>query len=100
MEFIVQEGVEGIIDSFLDSLTLALDGLGLDSMFVFGDLLGALGIDDEELLAAAFASFPMDLTIVTENDPEEMLFSLFMIWTSSRVRALILKRLWALSLIR
>jgi hypothetical protein len=40
-------------------------------MFVFGDLLGALGIDDEELLAAAFASFPMDLTIVTENDPEE-----------------------------
>ncbi|MDP7654229.1 MAG: hypothetical protein QF757_06100, partial [Candidatus Marinimicrobia bacterium] len=54
MEFIVQEGVEGIIDSFLDSLTLALDGLGLDSMFVFGDLLGALGIDDEELLAAAF----------------------------------------------
>jgi len=71
MEFIVQEGVEGIIDSFLDSLTLALDGLGLDSMFVFGDLLGALGIDDEELLAAAFASFPMDLTIVTENDPEE-----------------------------
>ena len=71
MESTVQEGVEEIIDAFTDTLLAGLDELGLDSMFVFGDLLGALGIEDEELLAAAFSSFPMDLTIVTENDPEE-----------------------------
>ncbi len=71
MEPSVQAGVEEILDSYIDSLSTALGELGFDSLFVFGDLIGALGIDDEELLAEAFASFPMDLAIVTENDPEQ-----------------------------
>ncbi|MFQ6607174.1 MAG: T9SS type A sorting domain-containing protein [Fidelibacterota bacterium] len=71
MESTVQAGIELVLDSFMDSIAVAMDSIGFDSLFVFGDLISSLGIDDEELLAEAFSSFPMDIAIVTENDPEQ-----------------------------
>ncbi|MCH8012020.1 MAG: T9SS type A sorting domain-containing protein [Candidatus Marinimicrobia bacterium] len=67
----IESSISILLNQVLDELVAAFDSLDFGSVFGMGDLISSFGIDNPELVQEALASFPMDMKLLTEYDPEQ-----------------------------